>query len=250
MTEFDDLAADYDATRGGEKRGEEYAVDIDAYLPQGEGPVLEIGVGTGVVALGLQRRGRTVVGVDLSFPMARRARERLGPVVVHCDALAMGVRTASVAHATSVWVVHSVADPVRLFEEAARVLRPGGRYVVCAVQRPDPGDEIGAVLTEMAARVDKLRGAARPRQVTADEVVGWAAPAGFAATVHRLQRSWVGRPSDDLTAIALRQWPAMRELDDEALADATRPAVAALSALPDVDTVRRATADMVVLEKR
>jgi ubiquinone/menaquinone biosynthesis C-methylase UbiE len=40
--------------------------------------------------------------------------------------LEMPVATTSVAHAVSVWVVHSVADPARLFREVARVLRPGG----------------------------------------------------------------------------------------------------------------------------
>src|SRR5579872_6371322 len=140
MTEFDQLAEHYDQTRGGEQRGDEYAADIDTHLPPGEGPILEIGVGTGVVALGLRRRGRQVVGLDLSAPMLIRGRERLGPSVLLSDALEMAVASSSVAHAVSVWVVHSVADPLRLFAEAARVLRPGGRYLVCTTQKPAPDD--------------------------------------------------------------------------------------------------------------
>ncbi len=54
---FDEIAPIYDETRGGEKRGDEYAADIDGLLPQDSGTVLEIGVGTGVVALGLRKRG-------------------------------------------------------------------------------------------------------------------------------------------------------------------------------------------------
>jgi hypothetical protein len=57
MPELDELAEIYDETRGGEARGEEYAADVTARLPAGEDPVLEVGVGTGVVALGLVRRG-------------------------------------------------------------------------------------------------------------------------------------------------------------------------------------------------
>ena len=57
MTEYDQLAEHYDETRGGEGRGDEYAADVDAHLPAGDGPILEIGVGTGVVALGLRRGG-------------------------------------------------------------------------------------------------------------------------------------------------------------------------------------------------
>jgi ubiquinone/menaquinone biosynthesis C-methylase UbiE len=163
VTEFDQLADHYDETRGGEQCGDEYAADIDAQLPPRDTPILEIGVGTGVVALGLQRRARAVVGVDLSWPMLARARRRLGAVVVCADAMQSAIATASVAHAVSVWVVHSVDDPVLLFQEVARVIRPGGRYVVCATQRPAPDDEVDTIISELGARVDARRGASRPR---------------------------------------------------------------------------------------
>jgi hypothetical protein len=102
MTEYDQLAEHYDETRGGEGRGDEYAADVDAHLPAGDGPILEIGVGTGVVALGLRRRGRLVIGLDLSAPMLSRARTRLGPVVVLSDAMSMALATGSVARRVGV----------------------------------------------------------------------------------------------------------------------------------------------------
>ena len=80
--------------------------------------------------------------------------------------------TASVAHAVSVWVVHSVADPVRLFREVARVLRPSGIYVVSSTQRPAADDVVGQIIKEMSERVDVRRGAVRPRGVTVEEVLG------------------------------------------------------------------------------
>ena len=93
VTEFDELAVHYDETRGGEQRGDEYAADIDAQLPAGDGAILEIGVGTGVVALGLRRRGRTVLGLDLSAPMLARARSSArSRVVVRSDAMKMASR--------------------------------------------------------------------------------------------------------------------------------------------------------------
>ncbi len=247
MTEFDDLAANYDETRGGEPRGDEYAADIDAQLPAGEEPILEIGVGTGVVALGLRRRGRTVVGLDLSAPMLARAYTRLGGVVVRSDAMQMSIATSSVAHAASVWVVHSDSDPVQLFREAARVIRPGGRYVVCAVQRPAHDDVVGDIVTKMCERVDLRRGASRPRAVSVEEVLAWAGKAGFKGDVHLLERRWRSAPSQELRAIALRQWPAMRDLDEAEIAEVTRPAIEALLALPPTDHIRRATTEMVVL---
>jgi len=232
VSEFDQLADHYDETRGGDQRGDEYAEGIDGQLPPGPGPILEIGVGTGVVALGLRRRGRTVVGLDLSAPMLARARSRLGPTVVRGDALRMCIATSSVAHAVSVWVVHSVADPVVLFHEAARVIRPGGRYVVCVAQRPSPDDRVGTVMAEMSARVDARRGAKRSRQVSVDEVLHWAAVAGFTGVVHRFERTWRSSPLDELKAISYRTWPALRELDEADIEEVTRPTITALRALP------------------
>jgi ubiquinone/menaquinone biosynthesis C-methylase UbiE len=250
VNEFDALAEHYDVTRGGEQRGDEYAADIDAHLPAGEGPVLEIGVGTGVVALGLRRRGRAVVGVDISAPMLRRANERLGPSVVLGDAMALPVGRASVAHAVSVWVVHAVPDPVRLFREVVRVMRPGGRYVVCAVQRPAADDPVGRIIADLGVRVDERRGATRPRAVTTEETLGWAATAGLIGTVHELERQWLSSPDEELAAIEHRQWPALRELDETAIEDVTRPAVEALRALPPTEMVRRATAELIVFQRR
>jgi SAM-dependent methyltransferase len=160
------------------------------------------------------------------------------------------VATASVAHAVSVWVVHAVADPVLLFREAARVLRSGGRYVVCATQHPAPEDEVGQIIAAMTARVDERRGAARPRGVTVDEVRKWGELAGFTSRVHYLERQWRATPADELAAIAHRAWPAMRELDEDAIQEVTQPAIDALQALPATETIRRATAGMIVFEGR
>jgi ubiquinone/menaquinone biosynthesis C-methylase UbiE len=249
VAEFDQLAEHYDETRGGEGRGDEYAADIDGQLPAGEGPILEIGVGTGVVALGLRRRGRTVLGLDISRPMLARARSRLGPVLACADAMQMSIATGTIAHAVSVWVVHSVADPVQLFREASRVLRPGGLYIVCATQGPHPDDAVGKIIAEMGARVDARRQPSHPRQVSADEVLTWAGEAGFAGRVYALERQWRSSPRQELAAIAQRQWPAMRELDPSEIEEVTRPAIEALRVLPDTDELRRGTAEMVVLEK-
>ncbi|MGO8825577.1 MAG: class I SAM-dependent methyltransferase [Acidimicrobiales bacterium] len=225
MPELDELAEIYDETRGGEARGEEYAADVTARLPAGEDPVLEVGVGTGVVALGLVRRGHRVVGLDISSPMLSRARVRLGPAVALGDAVDMPLAAASVAHAVSVWVVHAVAEPVRLFSEVARVLRPGGRYVVCTTQRPTGDDVIGQIIHRMGDAVDARRGG-RPRG-----------------------SEFLSSPSQELDAIARRAWPALRALGAGEIEDVTRPAMEALRALPEGDYQRRMTAEMLVLHR-
>jgi ubiquinone/menaquinone biosynthesis C-methylase UbiE len=249
VTEFDALAESYDKTRGGESRGAEYAADIDRLLPPGDGPILEIGVGTGVVALGLRQLGRRMVGIDLSRPMIARAHQRLGSVVARSDAMRMSIGTGSVDHAISVWVVHSVADPLVHFVEAARVVRPGGRYLVCLAQRASPDDEVGNLIAAMSRRVDEKRGAIRPRGVTIEQVTGWAETAGWMGTIQKFDRSWLSTPAEELEAIALRQWPALRELDETSIEEVTRPVIDALQAMPQEVGVRRGTVDVIVFRR-
>jgi ubiquinone/menaquinone biosynthesis C-methylase UbiE len=247
VRQYDQIAEIYDETRGGEQRGDDYAADVDAHLPAGVGPVLEVGVGTGVVALGLARRGRRVVGVDVSSPMLHRAHGRLGAVVVLGDGAALPVVTASMAHAVSVWVFQAVADPPGVFEEVARVLRPGGSYVVCTTQFPTGGDPIGLIIHAMGDAVAARGARTRPRPVRAEQILEWARPAGFRGEVHPLERRWASSPEHELDAIARRAWPTLRELDEEAIEEVTRPAIEALRALPAGECTRRMTADLLVL---
>ena len=104
---FDRIADRYDETRGGLDRGRWLAGEIGAH-PQ-PGSVLEIGIGTGAIALPLTERGRRVVGVDVSSGMLARARERLGEVVVPTATTCRSGR-ASVDNVLPVWVLQLVPD--------------------------------------------------------------------------------------------------------------------------------------------
>jgi ubiquinone/menaquinone biosynthesis C-methylase UbiE len=248
VPEFDQLAELYDETRGGEERGDDFAQLVAPHL---DGPddssVFEVGVGTGVVALGLARRGRSVFGLDVSWPMLRRGRKRLGPVVILGDAMELPIADNSISNAVSVWVVQAVPDPTRLFVEMARVLRPGGTYVVCTTQRPADDDAIGHIIERMVQAVDTRRPGRRPRGVTVDQIVEWSGRAGFCGDVVPNVRSFVSSPELELDAIERRAWPALRELDEPGVAAVTRPAVDALRALPPGPTERRGIVDVIVL---
>src|SRR5262245_19859134 len=117
---FDRIAERYDETRGGDKRGREIAEEVLPWLV--DGPTLEVGVGTGLVAAALAKRGRHVLGVDLSPAMLARAYTRMGPRVALGDAQALPVATGSLANVYYVWVLHLVGDPAATLAEAARVL--------------------------------------------------------------------------------------------------------------------------------
>ncbi|PWI41114.1 class I SAM-dependent methyltransferase [Streptomyces sp. ICBB 8177] len=96
-------------------------------LGEGGGTCLEIGCGTGVHARAVRELGWTPVGVDLSARMLRYADGRL-PVAVG-DAARLPVRDASVPAVIAVMVHTDMPDYPAVLREAARVLRPGGRFV-------------------------------------------------------------------------------------------------------------------------
>ena len=246
---FDEIAPVYDETRGGETRGDEYAADIDRMLPQGPGTVLEIGVGTGVVSLGLRKLGRTVVGVDISGPMLARAATRLGPSVARGDAQRLPVRTAGADHAVAVWVIHDVADPDLLLQEAARAIRPGGRLVVSDIQVHDRDDPIGRILGEMADRLHDHHAPVQPRELRGAEIVERAEPHGFTGEVVRVERAWPSHPSYELNSISNRAWSALRRLDDSDYQRIAGPAIAALEALPQEEAIQRAWSEFALMTR-
>ncbi len=250
VTAWDELADLYDETRGGEGRGQEYAADIDRRLRPGPGPVLEIGVGTGVVALGLRRHGWRVIGLDRSAPMLAGARRRLGPSVVRGDACRLPFADGSIANAVSVWVVHAIDNPVRLFDEVARVLTPGGRYVIATVQRTAADDPVGRIMDEFSRLVDEYRPRPVRRDAITASVLDWAAAAGFSGIADVLTRQWAARPSDEITAIRERAWPALRSMDDDEFTRIASPTLERLAAMGDEIVTRRAVADVITLERK
>jgi ubiquinone/menaquinone biosynthesis C-methylase UbiE len=248
MAVYDAVAEHYDASRGGEQRGADFASELDARLPNGTGPVLEVGVGTGVVALGLARLGRSVIGVDVAAAMLLRARARLGGVLVRGDARRLPMGDASVQHAVSVWVVHAVEPPENLFAEVARVLRPGGRYLVCPTNRMRPDDPVEPILHAMFDRASRLHPTWRRNPVTADDILDWGRRAGLEGHVETFEsRSWVTTRENEVATINDRAGPALQGLDDDAFRAVTQPAFDALRSLPRGPITRGAQVDIVVL---
>jgi ubiquinone/menaquinone biosynthesis C-methylase UbiE len=150
---FERIADSYDATRGGEGRGRRFAAELHPFLDLAE-PALEIGVGTGVVALGLKEFGHRIIGVDLSEAMLGYARRRIGPRVAAADAMRLPVADSSVAQVLIVWVLHVVGDVAAALGEVGRVLRPGGRFLVVPAMHDEPADPIGRIIRDMQTRLD------------------------------------------------------------------------------------------------
>ncbi|MGO4536725.1 class I SAM-dependent methyltransferase [Leifsonia sp. 2MCAF36] len=119
---FDRAADVYDAARPS------YPADAVSWLTEGiDGPVLDLGAGTGKLAASLVERGLDVTAVDPSPEMLRVLRDRLPAVSVsEGTAERIPVPDASFALVLVAQAWHWV-DPSRAIPEVARVLRPGGR---------------------------------------------------------------------------------------------------------------------------
>jgi septum formation protein len=127
--EYDEAeAARYDDTRGGPERAAAAAEAVDSLLPKG-GRVLELAVGTGIVAAELVADGHLVHGVDLSTAMLRRARIRLPGHVAAADAGNLPVADRRCDAVVAVWLLHLLDDSEPVIAEAARILRPDGVFI-------------------------------------------------------------------------------------------------------------------------
>jgi SAM-dependent methyltransferase len=96
--------------------------------------LLDVGCGTGHHLKALRARGYDAIGVDGAGAMLREARgvDAAAPLA-QSDVTALPFRSASFDAALSVEVHRYLADPLPLWREIARVLRPGGTCFVTAV---------------------------------------------------------------------------------------------------------------------
>lgn len=241
---FDRVAEIYDATRGGERRGNAFAGSIAPWIVGS--CVVELGVGTGVIALGLRQHGIDPLGVDLSAGMLRAAHGRLGAKVALADVDELPFADGSVDSVLLVWVLQLVDDPVVTLREAARVLRPGGRVIALpSTAEYESDDELAGILAPLGA----LRAHRRP-------VADLRALVGPALDlVHDGFTDWDEfdqAPSEEIENIEGRRWSSLFDVDDATWTAVVEPVLTRLHALPDPDRprTRRNRHPLLVWERR
>jgi SAM-dependent methyltransferase len=126
---FDRAAEFYDRTRAISAASMERNVALLRAELGGRGRVLEVGVGTGLVALPLQTAGVELVGVDLSAPMLGKLVDKAGgtppfPLVL-ADATRMPFGDESFGGAYLRWVLHLIPNWADALAEIVRVVRRG-----------------------------------------------------------------------------------------------------------------------------
>lgn len=234
---FDRVADRYDQTRGYPAGVPERIAEalIAAGNVSAGGSMLEIGIGTGRIALPLLARGVNVTGVDISAKMADRLREkyeaarsarggeswgRLSFELADMTALpfADGTFDATVA----VHVLHLVPAWKRALDEALRVTRRGGALLLgwdtlqsSSLHRiKDEWQEIvrglGFPLRRVGAQDSSaVRAELRARGLAVEE---------------RVAATWTfeERPREELESVTKREWSMAWLVPDDVFAESAR----------------------------
>ena len=165
------FVAGYDAASYGDAFADVYddrfnSLDDDTFSTlvrlAGVGPVLELGVGSGRVAVPLANHGVEVHGVDASAAMVELLRAKAGGDRVHITIGDMGRDLPngpfSLIYVTvnTFFGLTSAEDQQRCFREVADRLLPGGRFVIEAFV-PDPdGPTTSVAVKSMSVDVVRL----------------------------------------------------------------------------------------------
>jgi demethylmenaquinone methyltransferase/2-methoxy-6-polyprenyl-1,4-benzoquinol methylase len=135
---FDSVAGRYDLVNRvmtfGMDVGWRHRTVRELRLPGGA-LVLDLACGTGALCEDLRRNGYRAIGFDFSDGMLSAATTHAP--LVRADVLRLPMPDASADGATCGFALRNVTDLQALFDEAARVVRPGGRVALLETSEPD-----------------------------------------------------------------------------------------------------------------
>jgi ubiquinone/menaquinone biosynthesis C-methylase UbiE len=132
------------------------------------GDVVDLGAGDGAIAELLAPAARSITGVDISERMVHAGQKRLKKAqLTHVKLLLGDMQAAPVPDESADFVLSQQSlqyapDPAKVFREAARILRPGGRLLVVTLSAHEHAEvraEYGHV--HLGFRAPQLRGWAR-----------------------------------------------------------------------------------------
>jgi demethylmenaquinone methyltransferase / 2-methoxy-6-polyprenyl-1,4-benzoquinol methylase len=137
---FDDVAERYDITNDvlalGQTRRWRKAV-VEALKIKAGDRILDLAAGTGTSSVPLAKAGAAVVPADFSLGMLRVGRRRQPELpFVAADGLALPFRDGAFDSATISFGLRNLADREQGLRELRRVVRPGGRLVICEFSQP------------------------------------------------------------------------------------------------------------------
>lgn len=224
---FDRVADIYDATRGLPEEVSRLVADriIAATAAGADTRFLELGVGTGRIALPIAARGHRYTGVDISARMMDRLREKargLDLTLVQGDIAALPFADDSFDAVVVAHVLHLVPEWRAALAEARRVTVPGG-YFVLAGNGTDNDDRHGDIRQQWRRFVEEAGYTPRPDNGRDADVVAALTDAGCLISMYRVAR-WerTFRPIDLLEWMRDRTFSASWEVPDDVLENVHR----------------------------
>lgn len=140
---FDQVSTRYDRTNAVLSAGNAAlwrVATTRAVSPRAGETILDVAAGTGTSSASLARNGASVVAADFSEGMIEvgRRRQADNPFVrfVQADATALPFEDDSFDAVTISFGLRNIVDPKKALAEFYRVVRPGGRVVVCEFSQP------------------------------------------------------------------------------------------------------------------
>jgi ubiquinone/menaquinone biosynthesis C-methylase UbiE len=153
---------------------------VDAVAPEPAWRILDVACGPGLVTVALAPHAHEVVALDLTPEMLNKARQRcaaagLANVVFRQGSAAdLPFAADSFDAVVTRLSLHHFDSPARPLSEMARVLRPGGRFVVADVISPEsPAD------SELHNAIEILRDPSHVRMLPASELLALLSGAGL-----------------------------------------------------------------------
>jgi demethylmenaquinone methyltransferase/2-methoxy-6-polyprenyl-1,4-benzoquinol methylase len=137
---FDGVARHYDRTNAIMSVGNAQfwrAATVRAVEPRSGERILDVAAGTGTSSAALARTGATVVALDFSGGMIDEGRRRHPKIeFVEADAERLPFGDDEFDAVTISFGLRNIAHPKAALAEMYRVLKPGGRLVICEFSKP------------------------------------------------------------------------------------------------------------------
>ncbi|HLY31382.1 MAG TPA: class I SAM-dependent methyltransferase [Ktedonobacterales bacterium] len=238
---FDRVAAIYDATRGYPPAvASEIARGMAEFGPFPPGSaVLEIGIGTGRIALPLLELGIHITGVDISPLMVDRLRAKYDKLLANASAEEVhrwGLLRVELADMTklpfaenlfdgavAVHVLHLVPTWRQALDEVTRVVRPGGALLIG--QDITHGDAIDQTVQDEWVKIVRRLGfePARPGAAGYSAIIAEARTRGLTVD-ERAITAWTSQmtPRQALESLTQREWSRTWSTPDDLFAESLR----------------------------
>jgi SAM-dependent methyltransferase len=166
---FDDAAGFYDKTRALSPDAAERVTDLLMRELEGRHRVLEIGVGTGRIALPLVAKGVSMVGVDLARNMLARLVENAGGTapfpLVQADATRLPLADRSFDGAVVSWVLHLIEAWREVLAELVRTVGSGVIVIDVGGEKESITSDLTWRFKDVAGVTNWPRGVADPDEV-------------------------------------------------------------------------------------